>query len=187
MAELENQVEENQEEETTYVDETTENNEDYQDDSQEDEQITYEQALKWKEDLKKASAKLAELKKAEKEQKKVIKKENSETNPEEIVRKLLAEEKFFDKNPEAIAYKDKIKEYQNKGLSLDDAYILASKEDRENEKLRDTYWQWFVKWQANTESIWAVSIEQFDSMTETQQEEYTSKMTAKYWKVKFKY
>lgn len=65
MAELENEVETAEEVETTEtVEETTENNNDYEDNQDAwEEWITYEQAIKWKEDLRKASKKIAELKK----------------------------------------------------------------------------------------------------------------------------
>lgn len=91
MAELENQVDETlDEEETTNVDETTENN---SEDEAWEEEVTLEQALKWKEDLKKASRKIAELKKQ------TPKKENKEEKPQNTNQDLELR-LFFIENPE---------------------------------------------------------------------------------------
>lgn len=105
MAELENQVEDTEEVETT-VEETTENQEDYED-NQEDyednqdawEDITYEQAMKWKEDLRKASRKIAELKK-QNPKKKEVKTQN--TNQDLELRLFFIENPEFKENKEWI-------------------------------------------------------------------------------------
>ena len=59
--------------------------------------------------------------------------------PKELLKSILAEEKFYENNPEARVYENKIEDYKKKGLSLDDAYLLASKSDREIEENRNIY------------------------------------------------
>lgn len=81
------------------------------------------------------------------------------------MKKILAEERFYDKNPEAELYRKEIEKYQTKGLSLEDAYLLASKKDKEVEQRRETYWQWLVKWSVKTDWISTISIDDFDRMT----------------------
>lgn len=99
MAELENQVEETEEVETTPVDETTENTEDYENNQEAWEDVTYEQAMKWKEDLKKASRKIAELKK-QTPKKEEVKTQN--TNQDLELRLFFIENPEFKENKEWI-------------------------------------------------------------------------------------
>lgn len=186
MAKLEDNediVEDIEEETTQDIEEVEESNDEIEEETQEVEDITYEQALEWKKRLQKAEKKLVDLKKQAKT------KEKQTDNPissKDEVKKILAEERFYDKNPEAELYRKEIEKYQTKGLSLEDAYLLASKKDKEVEQRRETYWQWLVKWSVKTDWISTISIDDFDRMTPQSQDEYTKKMTAKYWKVKFK-
>lgn len=184
MAELENEdIVEDVEDETTQNEEVEET----QEETWEEETITWEQAMEWKkkaERLDKAEKALVEKKKAEKAQKKETK--DTPITSRDEVKRLLAEEKFYDKNPEAEDYRKEIEKYQAKGLSLEDAYLLASKKDKEVEQRREVYWKWLIKWSQNVEWMSAISIDEFDRMTPQAQDEYTKKMTAKYWKVKFK-
>lgn len=141
--------------------------------------ITYEQALEWKrkaENLAKAEKRIEILKK----QVKISKAEKPDD-----VRTILAREKFFDKNPDAEKYRKEIEKLEWKWLSTEDAYYLASKEDREVDKQREVYWKSFV-WDNWWDSFAPVSIKEFDKMTVDKQNEYTEKMTSKYWGVKFK-
>lgn len=183
MAELENEdIIEDIEEETTQYEEVEET----QEETWEEDTITWEQAMEWKkkaERLDKAEKALVEKKKAEKQTKRETK--DIPTSRDEVKR-LLAEEKFYDKNPEAEAYRNKIEKYQTKGLSLDDAYLLATRQDKEIEETRATYGKWIVKWNTWSDVIASISLDEFDRMTPQLQAEYTNKMTTKYWKVKFK-
>lgn len=171
------------------IDDENLNNEDVPDDNTtDDSEISYEQALEWKkkaERLEKAEKKVVELKK---QSKKIEKKEDTPIiNSKEELKQLLAEERFYDKNPDANSYREKIEEYQKKGLWLDDAYLLASREDKEIEKNREIYWKSFVKWEQTKTDISTVTSKEFEKMSTQAQEDYTNKMTTKYWKIKFKY
>ena len=149
------------------------------------EEITYEQALEWKkkaERLDKAEKALIERKKAEKQKKK----EDAPINSKDEVKRIFAEEKFYDKNPDAEAYRKEIERYQDKGLSLEESYILASKSDKEVEERREVYGKSFVKWSWTSDWLSVISMDIFDRMTPQAQTEYTTKMTAKYWKIRFK-
>jgi ribosomal 50S subunit-associated protein YjgA (DUF615 family) len=86
------------------------NDNDYDDDDDKDE-YTWDEVMDLKKQakaLKKAEKKLVELKRQLKQ------KEMPASNSKDEVLKILKEEKFFDKNPDAVAYKNKIVEYQNK-------------------------------------------------------------------------
>lgn len=157
-------------------------------------EITVEQAMAWR---KEAAEEKARREKAEKlivDQKKNLKKDkekdptpNNAVDIEEVVRKVRQEEKFYEANPDAEPYRDKINDYRGKWLSLEDSYLLASKADREVEQNRSIYWKGFVKWGAAWgESVPTVSIDTFDRMTEAEQNKYSADMTAKYWVIKFK-
>jgi hypothetical protein len=58
---------------------------------------------------------------------------------EEKVKEMFKREKFFEKNPNAEAYREKMAEYEKTGLSLDEAYLLASKNDAEIDRNRNIY------------------------------------------------
>ena len=186
MANLEDNediVEDIEEETTQDIEEVEESNDEIEEETQEVEDITYEQALEWKKRLQKAEKKLVDLKKQAKT------KEKQTDNPissKDEVKKILAEERFYDKNPEAELYRKEIEKYQEKGYTLEDAYLVASKNDKEVEQRREIYWKWIVKWSQNVEWMSVVSIDEFDRMTPQAQDDYTKKMSVKYWKVKFK-
>ena len=147
-----------------------------------EEEITYEQAIAWKERLEKAEKALVEKKRAEKNKKK----EDTPINSKEEIKRYLAEERFYDKNPEAESYRENIEKYQEKGLSLEDSYLLATKQDKDVEEKRSIYWKSFIKWATNKDELSIVSLDNFDKMPISAQSEYIDKMTAKYWKVKYK-
>ncbi len=125
------------------------------------------------------------------ESKKVeLKKQNKLSIPSsrEDIKKIIFEEKFYEKNPDAENYRDKIENYQtiNK-LSLQDAYDLATKPDKIIEENRKIYWKWVIKW--NTQGIeWIalVSMDDYNNMTDDQINKYDSDMKSKYWVVKWK-
>ena len=170
MAELE--IEDIVDEPTDVMDEPTDN---YSELTEED----YNREVQRREKAEKA---LVELKK----QLKQTKTTEVVWNPKEEVKRILAEEKFYDKNPDAEAYRETIEKYQTKGLSLDEAYLLASKKDKEVENRREIYWEWIVKGSQNSDSVTSVSLDEFDRMTPQAQDEYNKKMINKYWKIKFK-
>lgn len=92
--------------------------------------ITYEQALDWKqkaERLEKAEKALVDYKKQLKEIKKAPISQSGD--PEAIVRKIYSEEKFFDSNPELKEFKEKLTEYTSKGVPLEDAALLIRAKD----------------------------------------------------------
>lgn len=153
--------------------------------------ITWDQAMEWKkkaERLDKAEKALVEKKKAERLAKASENKNKpTDINPRDEVKRLMAEERFYEKNPEAESYRQKIENYQEKGLSLEEAYILASKSDKEVEDNRNIYWKWLIRWVLSpTEWIKLVTISEYDKMTESEVNKYNDDMKAKYWVVKFK-
>lgn len=181
MAELENE----QEIETTDVDVNEEVNDtdDVEDTQDESEDITYEQALDWKKQLQEKEDKIKELWDkiyAHKKAKKVAPKNT------EDVRAILAEEKFYDKNPEAESYRKDIEKYVKKWIERDEAMILVTRKDKEVEKTREVYWDSMIGTSDTSGGVSVVTTEQFDSMTPEAQDEYTQKTTSKFWGVKFK-
>ena len=156
-----------------------------------DDEITYERAIEWREAAakykeeadrrEKAEKKIVELKKDQKTN------TNTSTTSKEDVRKILAEERFYDKNPDATPYRSKIEEFQEKGLSLDDAYLLASRADKEVDESREVYGKGLIRGnQAPTEGIKMVSVDDFDRMSESEQNKYNEAHTKKYGAIKFK-
>lgn len=137
MAELENEdiIDDIEEETTQDIEEVEESNDEIEEETPEVEDITYEQALEWKKRLQKAEKKLVDLKK----QAKTEKKTDTPISSKDEVKKILAEERFYDKNQEAESYRKEIERYQTKGLSLEDAYLLASKKDKEIIERREIY------------------------------------------------
>lgn len=180
------------------VDETTDTEtenaetEDSTDDSDKSDEITYEQAIQWraeaaearaeKERREKAEKKLVDLKKAQK-----TTHNTQQPTGREDVRKILAEERFYEKNPEAASYRDKIEAYQEKGLSLEEAYVLSSRSDKEVEENRNVYGKSIIRGsQDSTEGIKIVGLDAYDRMTEAEQNKYNDQHKAKYGAVRFK-
>lgn len=174
MAELENEDEviETTDDETEVV----ENNEDDNIETEDETELTVEDYQKEKARREKAEKALVELKKQVK---------NAPKSTDDV-RAILAEEKFYDKNPDAEPYRKEIESFVKKWLSRDDWLMLATKKDAEVEKIRNIYWKSLVWGKGITEWTWIVSMEQFDSMTSQAQDEYMQKMTKQYGKVKFK-
>ncbi len=122
-----------------------------------------------------------------------LKKENKQIKPESItsredIKKIFFEEKFYEKNPDAENYRDKIEQFQtiNK-LSLQDAYDLAIRDDKKIEENRNIYWKWLVKWNtSSTEWVVLVSLDEYSNMTDEQINKYDSAVKSKFWVVKWK-
>lgn len=93
------------------------------------EDITYEQASKWKDDLKKASKKIAELKNQ-------LKTKINTTNDELVTKNDLAIDKFLIKNPDLEDYKDELTKYTKMWFSLDKAKLLVENDDKTIENRR---------------------------------------------------
>lgn len=114
------------------------------DDSQGDDEITYEQAMKWKQDLSKASAKLAALKKEEKESK-GSKEAKQPTDSQEDIKMDI----FFLKNPDLLEDEQEIREMlqQDKYKSLtpkEAQTILKANKPVESKTIkRDFTWGWY--------------------------------------------
>lgn len=178
MAELDNEIEE-------------EVFDDTQDESQDDSNIdiTYEQALEWKkkaERLDKAEKALVERKRAEKEAKKQEEIESTD-NPRQTVKEIMAEERFFEQNPEAEWYRDAIDGLKKKWLSLEDAYYIASKKDREIDNTREVYGKSIVQGnQISGDSVKLISVSDYDKMSEKEQDSYNDVTSKKFWGVRFK-
>lgn len=125
MAEMENEVDV-----TQVLDEqdvTQAEGSDEQSDSPDE--ISYEQALAWKKDserLKKAEAKLVELKRAKKNEGTEKATDNSEayTKLDASIDRLVAKE------PDLDGLQDDIKAYVNKGLPMDEAVLLVKNKDK---------------------------------------------------------
>ena len=188
MTELENNEEIDSNE---TIDETQDNQEqDYEyeagEKAEEEDEITWEQAQEWKkkaERAEKAEKRLVELKKQLKEKKTYV---DKPINSKDEVKRILQEERFYEKNPEAESYREKIESYQNKWLSLDEAYLLATKNDAQINDTREVYWKSIVRWNWATEGINLVSIEQYDRMTEAEVNKYNEVCKSKYGAIKFK-
>lgn len=153
---------------------------------EEEPDITYEQAyeaIKWVKD------KEAQLKKAEntiiklKQKAKLI--PTPQTSNGEDFKAFYAQEKFYDKNPDSEIYRAKIEWYVLKWLTRDEWLLLASKDDRIVDSNREVYWK-SIAWNSAIESVNMLSVDTFDNMTASQQDEYTKNMTSKYGKIKFK-
>lgn len=159
--------------------EVVENNEETEETTEmteEEVELTVDDYNKEKQRREKAEKALVELKKQ-------IKTAPKST---EDVRAVLAEEKFYDKTPEAESYRKEIEAYFKKGISRDEALILVTRKDKEVERTRQVYWKSLV-WTWVTTDLAPVTVDVFDKMTPQSQEEYTKKMTSKYGKVRYKY
>lgn len=123
----------------------------------------------------------------EKKTKKETKTTDNTIDPKAEFKRLMAEDKFYTANPEAEAYKDKIEEYQSKGLSLEDAYFLASKSDRVIEENREVYWKGIVKW-STTSSEWIrlLTESEYQRLSDEELNKYNAETKAKFWWVRFK-
>lgn len=91
-------------------------------------EISYEQALAWKKDserLKKAEAKLVELKRAEKN------KPAEKANASDAYTKLDASiDRLVAKDDSLEGFQEDIKTYVNKGLDINDAVLLVKNKDK---------------------------------------------------------
>lgn len=173
MAELE--MEEEVIDTTETIDEVVEDNNEPTEEEDTETELTVDDYLREKQRREKAEKALVELKKQVK----------SAPKSQEDVRAVLAEEKFYDKNPDAESYRKEIESYFKKWIKREDALYLVSKKDTEINKTREIYSKSLV-WSSNNDWLAIVSIDTFDNMTPQSQEEYTKKMTSKYGKIKFK-
>ena len=182
MAELENEVDVQDTDYDLDVQDTQ--------DEKIEEEITYEQALQWREEAKREREARQKAEKSIVEKKKELAKKTSTQSPidiKEAVKQIREEEKFFEKNPEAESYREKIEEYKSKWLSLDEAYLLATREDRKVDELRWVYGKSIIQGdQTSWDVIKLVSVKEYDQMSDKQQDEYNDKTVSKFWAVKFK-
>lgn len=103
--------------------------------SEENAEVTVETtktAEELQESLRKAEAKIVELKKTtatpKEEPKEEVKTETTGFD-ENTYKKLREEEKFFESNPDMVEYKDKLKEKVAKGYSWKDAKLSVENDD----------------------------------------------------------
>lgn len=174
MAELENQVEDFQEEETTeIVEETTENQEDYEDSQEawEYEEITYEQAVKWREDLKKASRKIAELKKQTPK-----KQETTNTNQDLELRLFFIENPEFKESKEWIL--EVLKQEQYKKLTPQEALAIYNLNKPKESKTVISNVGWSFK--QKPKQLWQLTDEEAVNLWPT---DYVKYLKAK-WELK---
>lgn len=165
---------------------STEDNE--EDNTTSDDEITYEQALAWKKSLEKANKKIAILEKGKK-----VEKTNDSTNPANLSEKeldaFLEKRDFYKSNTQAKEMRDEI-----------EAMIIASKWkidrqkafevlswDAEIEENRKVYSRSVVEW-GNTSTAWfsPISIEKYDKLSAKDQAEYNAKSTSAKGGVVFK-
>ncbi len=112
---------------------------------------------------------------------------SKQENPRELLKSILEEERFYEKNPEALEYKEKIEFYRIKWLSLNESFVLASSQDKWIEEKRGVYWKQLVQWnQSNWDWIKILSIQDYDRLSTEELNKYNSEMKSKYWVVKFK-
>ena len=98
-------------------------------------EVSWEQAMEWKkkaERLEKAEKKLVELKKATK----AVKPASEGTSAQFLTKQDLEVEKFMDRNPELADYKDELKAYIDKGLSIQNAKLLLENDEKVLENKR---------------------------------------------------
>lgn len=135
----------------------------------------------------KAEKALVELKKQLKATKPLEKKStNLEIDVKTLIKEQLEEERFFSKNEDAGLYRDKIIEYKSKWLSYDDAYLLATRKDREIENNK-VYADSNITWKSTSwETIKLLSVKEFDSLPYKLQDEYIANTKAKFGKFKLK-
>lgn len=98
-------------------------------------EISYEDALKWKKDserLEKAEKLVVDQKRRLKELEK-----SKQESGDYVTKEELAMEKFIDKNPDLEWYRDEITKYTKKGNTLEEAKILVLSKDKsvENRKI----------------------------------------------------
>lgn len=149
-------------------------------------ELTEADFYKEKSRREKAEKALIDAKRKLKEKEAASKISSWEVDVKSIIKEELEQEKFFDKNEDALAYKDKILEYKSKWLTLDEAYILASKSDREIDNNR-AYSESSIAWrQTSTWEVALLSIKEFDRLNSSAQSEYMNTCKAKLGTVKFK-
>lgn len=144
-----------------------------------DDEITVEQALKWKKDsesLQKANKKIAMLEKG----KKVEKSETTDSMPKtEAEYEVWAERRdFYKANSQAKDLKDEIEAMVTASkwrLDRSKAFEVLSG-DSEIEENRKVYWKSTVE-SGKSNSVWfnPVSIDKYDSMSSAEQEAYNAK------------
>lgn len=156
---------------------STEDNE--EDNTTSDDEITYEQALAWKKSLEKANKKIAILEKGKK-----VEKTNDSTNPanlsEEELDAFLEKRDFYKSNTQAKELRDEIEAMVTASKWKVDrakAFELLSW-DAEIEENRKVYSKSTVEW-GNTSSAWfsPISIDKYDKLSAKDQAEYNAKST----------
>lgn len=159
--------------------------------SSDDEEITYADYYKQKEELEKARKKIAILSKEKKtiEKPKEDSKETSKELDEDTLDELLDKRDFYKKNPTAKELRSDIEELYkaSKGKFSREKLLADLTGDSEVEENRKVYAKSSVTGkQGGTESFTAVDIDRYDRMSTSEQKAYNEASKAKFGGVKFK-
>lgn len=154
-----------------------------------EEEITYEQARSWKQELEKARKKIAYMSKDKKAEKPETSKEETKALDDDTLDELLDRRDFYKNNADAKSLKDDIEDLykSSKGkFSREELYAKLSGDD-DIEENRKVYAKSSVTGkQSSTDSFVAVDIDKYDSMSPTQQKAYNMASKEKFGGVKFK-
>ncbi len=132
---------------------------------------TSEKVIDWEARAKKAEAKIQDIKNSE-TPKGEVKEETPVTEtpivkPEDM-EKFYEERKFFENNPDLVEHKEKLKEYNEKGLSWDKARKLVEDDDPTIANRKVAKQINFTSWEVPSDAT--VTNKQLEDMS---QEEYT--------------
>ena len=140
-----------------------------------DDDITYGQAMKWKDDLKKASKKIAELKNQ-------LKTKTNTSDSDLVTKTDLAIDKFIVKNPDLEDYKDELNKYVKMWFSLDKAKLLVENDDKTIENRRKSNSLNLTTWETTWKKTYTT-----DDLEKMSQSDYNRIMDLKdKWKVTIK-
>jgi len=183
MLETENEYTEDE------VDVNTESTEEEVETASNEEDITYEQARAWKQELEKARKKIAHMSKDKKATEKETPERESNSLDDDSLDELLDRRDFYKKNGDAKSLKDDIETLYkaSKGkFTREDIYGKLSG-DADVEENRKVYAKSSVTGkQSSSDSFVAVDIDRYDSMNPTQQKAYNEASKNKFGGVKFK-
>lgn len=173
---------------TVTEEEVATSTEDNEEDNTTSDEITYEQAMKWKKDaesLQKANKKIAMLEKGQKKAPETISPDLSE----DALDALLEKRDFYKSNAQAKDLKEEIENMVTASkwkLDRQKAFEVLSW-DAEIEENRKTYANPIVAWnKSNTVWFNPISIDKYDKLSAKEQSEYNEKSKAKNGGVVFK-
>ena len=154
MADLDENVIEND-----YEDTGVDNTPEYE--AEEEEEITLEQAKKWREDLKKASKKIAELKSLEKQKQK---EPTTLTEEKLALREEVTE--FLAENKDLKEYKSEILKYREQWFTMKQAVALVENDDKTIENRKKTNSMNVTDWENSWKSTY--TYDELEKMTQAE-------------------